>query len=123
MRRLTFSALFLLASGVLAAGCASIEEAAGVPEPFSWSYFQAPAAEVADAAALALRLGGLRVEGVDQTSDGGYVLTVSTRTGSAAYDQIYIEPFEYEVYESRAQTYPQGEALPTDLRVAISGEL
>lgn len=111
---------FLLVS---VTGCASIDEAVGVPEATSWSYFQAPAADVAEAAQDALRLGNLRVESVSETSDGGYVLNVSTRTGSAGFASILIQPYEYEVYESRAQTYPQGRPLPPNLRVAISGEL
>ena len=105
------------------AGCASIDEAVGVPDALSWSYFQAPAAEVAVAAQDALRQGGLRVEGVTETSEGGYVLSISARNGSAAFDQIYVQPYSYEIYSSRAQTYPQGNPLPSSLRVAISGEL
>ncbi|MEM1054363.1 MAG: hypothetical protein AAGI52_02460 [Bacteroidota bacterium] len=117
--RLSALALLVFAFG----GCASIDEAVGVPDSLSWSYFQAPAAEVAIATQDALRLGGLRVEGITETNDGGYVISVSFRNGSADYEQIRIQPYTYEIFESRAQTYPQGRPLPSSLRVAISGEL
>lgn len=105
------------------AGCTSIDNAVGVPEATSWSYFQAPADEVAVATQDALRQGGLRVESATETDDGGYILNVSVRNGSADFEQIRIQPFEYEIYESRAQTYPAGRPLPANLRVAISREL
>ena len=117
------SALAVAFSCAALTGCVSIDEAVGVPEATSWSYFQAPAGDVAVAAQDALRQGGLRVESVSETGDGGYVLNVSTRTGSAAFDQIRIQPYTYEVYESRAQTYPQGRPLPGDVRRAIAREL
>ncbi|MEM6327717.1 MAG: hypothetical protein AAF791_11425 [Bacteroidota bacterium] len=107
----------------LLSGCASIDEAFGVPDATEWSYFQASAGAVAVAARDALRQGGLRVERINQTTEGGYVLDVSTQTGSAAFEQIYVQPFAYESFESRAQTFPQGRRLPEDIRVAIASEL
>lgn len=119
MRR--FFALTVLLA--FASGCASIEEASGVPEPFSWTYFQESPAQVADATALALRQLGYRVEAVREVGDGAYGITVSSRSGSAGFAEIRIVPFEYTIYTSRAQTFPQGRALPGALRQAVIREL
>ncbi|MEL6614492.1 MAG: hypothetical protein AAFQ43_02070, partial [Bacteroidota bacterium] len=81
MRRLLVLPVLL----AFATGCASLEEASGVPEPFSWTYFQESPAQIADATALALRQLGYRVEGVNEIPDGGYGITVSSRSGSADF--------------------------------------
>ena len=117
------AALVLALFAFTSSGCASIDEAAGVPEATSWSYFQASAAQVARATESVLRQRGLRVERVSETTEGGYAVAVSLRSGSAAFDEIRIQPYEYEIFSSRAQTYPQSNRLPGSLRREIANQL
>ena len=124
MRRVPVLALLAaLVALPLASGCATIDEAYGVPEASSWSYFQGTAEEVAEAAQRRLIYDGYQIERVGQTDDGGYALTVSLRNGSADFEEILIQPYTYKMFESRAQTHPDGRRLPEGLRAAIAQEL
>lgn len=111
--------LLLVLFALSSTGCASIDEAMGVPDATSWSYFQAPATEVTDAAIAVLRLNGYSVEGIEDT-DEGTVLSVSLRSGAAAFEQIRVQSYSHGVYSARGQIFPHGRRLPESLRYEIA---
>ena len=117
------AALFLALFAFASSGCASIDEAYGVPEATSWSYFQASPDEVARAAEVALRQRDIYVETVSETDEGGYILGVSWRNGSSEFEEIRIQPYVYKVYSARAQTYPQSRRLPGAIQRGIASQL
>ena len=110
---------------IVLAGCsgADIDSAYGVPDATRWTYFDGTAAEVASATSDALQFSGYAVSGVDRTTDGGYLISVTTRLASAQFTQIRVQPYEFEGYLSRAQTSPRRRALPVALRDAIEGQM
>ena len=121
MRTLLALAVLLVASG----GCtnASLAEAYGRPDPFTWSYFEEGSAnDVADALVEAFQLSGVRVESV-RSEDGGIVMTVSTRLGSSDHSEIRIENTSVEDFTSRAQIYPDGDPLPRWLEVEVTSRI
>ena len=106
------------------AGCArgvTLAEAYGEPDPFNWSYFEASPAAVIQATNQALSFSNIRIESV-QDVEGGAVMTLSGRYGSAAFTEILVQPTAEEGYGARAQIYRRDAPLPDDLEVAIRAQ-
>lgn len=103
-------------------GCASIEEAYGRPDPFEWTYFRGDPRAVVGAIDEALNLSNIRVESV-RSEAGGTLLTLSTRAGSADFEQILVQSTDAEDFASRAQIYPQRDPLPRWLEMEVSGRM
>lgn len=125
MPRLAAFALCFLALTISLAACApgvTLAEAYGEPDPFDWSYFRASPEAVIQATDQALSFSSVRIESF-QDVEGGTVLTLSGRYGSAAFTEIYVEATAEEGYGARAQIYRQNAPLPDDLEVAIRAQL
>ncbi len=118
MRPLAASALLLFGL----AGCASLEEAYGLPDPFEWTYFSGSPNDVVSAIGEAFQLSNTRVESVRTEADG-VVITVSPQRGSASFSQIRVQATDVEGYSARAQVYPQGNPLPRWLETEVSGRM
>ena len=103
-------------------GCASFEEAYGRPDPFEWTYFRGEPGDVVSAIDQALNLSNIRVESV-RNEAGGALMTLSSRAGSADFDQILVQSSDAEDFASRAQIYPQRDPLPRWLEMEVSGRM
>lgn len=116
--------LTVLSALLLFGGCtnATIAEAVGRPDPYDWTYFDGSADDVVDALVNAIQQQGARVESV-RADDGAAILTLSTRFGSATFNEIRVEETDVEGYSARAQLYPEQDPLPRWLEQQVSGRI
>ena len=120
MRRLAALAVVLLTVSGCARGV-TMSEAFGTPD-IDWTYFRATPAEVIAATDRALAFGGARLEAVQEV-EGGTVMTLSLRGGSAATTEVFLEATDAEDYQARAQVYGRDRRLSRDLELAIRRQL
>ena len=114
-------ALFALGLVAALAGCATIEEAYGRPDPLDWTYFHGDAQDVVTALQETFTQSGLSVESVYEEA-GGVVLTLSRR-GRADFAQVLVQSTDVEGFTARAQVYPDGDPLPRWLEMEVSGRI
>lgn len=122
MRTPLLAALVALAG---LAGCvrgATIDGAYGRPDSTEWTYFEGPAQTVLDAITRYYSFRNIATESA-RDENGGIVLTLAPRSGSAEVGQILIQATDVEGFQSRAQIYPTHRPLPRDLEIGITRDL
>lgn len=114
--------LALLAALALLAGCsgATYDEAYGRPDARRWTYFEASPGSVISSIEAFYATSDVRLESSEE-SDGGVVLTLASRYGGAATQQILVQATAVEGFTSRAQLFPRRRPLPRDLEQYVSG--
>ena len=127
MRRLLLAALVTSASlaGLGLAGCArgvTYDDAYGRPDATEWTYFEGSPQAVLDAITRYYSIRDVATESA-RNENGGVVLTLASRSGSADVGQILVQATTEEGFLSRAQVYPSRRSLPRDLEVGITGDL
>ena len=122
MRTLPLSLALLFTLGLGGCSNASVAEAYGQPDPFEWTYFRGSPRDVVAAINVAFDQSGVRVESIRDEA-GGTILTLSSRFGTAEFDQILVQSTDVEDYTARAQVYPQRDPLPRWLEAEVSGRI
>ena len=105
-------------------GCArgvTIDDAFGRPDATEWTYFAAEPQRVVAAVAQYYSQIGVATESA-RDQDGGIVLTLASRSGSAETGQILIQATSVEGFATRAQVYPSRRPLPLDVETFVTRE-